>query len=309
MKIAFIYLVHDDPELTARVAKRLIQHRNFDVFIHVDRKVDIDAFKEKLLGSPRVQLIVERKEIHWAGYSQVEATISTIRQALESKDYDRLVILQGGSYPVWPNSRIAAYYENLSGVQELRMSEPDLAVFNDVHKYRFNWYMDATSGTRKFQNLFTRFLFRARLPFWRKPVQAPSTRGPLPIREAWAQVSITGECARELLEFHQNESAYNDYFAKTYAPDESYIPTFIAGSKYSAQTVEGGRIRRARNSTDMLNTTYFEYPNTIRVFTDPLDLIFLLDRRQPFLRKVDSRRSLELLDLIDLKTESSLGDF
>ena len=48
MKIAFLNLCHTDPELVARCARRLCADSDFDMYVHVDAKQDIEPFKKTL---------------------------------------------------------------------------------------------------------------------------------------------------------------------------------------------------------------------------------------------------------------------
>lgn len=41
MRIAYIDLVHKDPILVVRVAKRLTQGTNNTIFIHIDKKISL----------------------------------------------------------------------------------------------------------------------------------------------------------------------------------------------------------------------------------------------------------------------------
>lgn len=301
MRIAFIYLVHDDPVLTGRLIAGLTRHPDFDVFMHVDAKVDIDPFLSVVSPLQRAFVVKDRVEVHWAGFSQVVATIETLRYAFSHSYYDRIVVLQGGTYMLWSNEKIHAYFESLGSQELVHMSAPKASDFSNVHKYRLDWRMDATRFCDRISNLKTRVLYKGRIPLWSKPLGAPSSFGRIPIRESWAQVSLTGECALSLIDFYDSESYYNAYFSRSYAPDESYIPTFVAFSSFGQSTVENGEVRPNRNIEGTLNTTYFEYPDVVRTFSE-VDMIPALQAKGfPFVRKVTSSRSEDFLISLDLQ--------
>ena len=48
MRIAFLNLCHCEPEIVARVAGKLTEHPDFDMYIHVDAKADSQPFEALL---------------------------------------------------------------------------------------------------------------------------------------------------------------------------------------------------------------------------------------------------------------------
>ena len=67
MKIAFLNLCHCEPEIVARVAKKLTQNEDFDMFVHVDAKQDIAPFERALENIKRVTLLKNRVKVYWGG--------------------------------------------------------------------------------------------------------------------------------------------------------------------------------------------------------------------------------------------------
>src|SRR5271166_5074225 len=98
MRIAYLMTVHRNPLLLKRLM-RMLSTCGSGFFIHVDRKTDIGKFSE--IAGDSVFLSKERIPVYWCEFSQVEATIRLIRQALaHSEKYDYFVFLQGSDYPI-----------------------------------------------------------------------------------------------------------------------------------------------------------------------------------------------------------------
>lgn len=65
MKIAYLMLTHQDPELAYRVSKKLTAETPHHVFIHVDKKADISPFKKLGTLGSQVHLLDKRINVWW----------------------------------------------------------------------------------------------------------------------------------------------------------------------------------------------------------------------------------------------------
>ena len=100
LKIAHLILAYKNPEQVYRLAKSL-QSPNTDIFIHIDKKVDLKPF-QYISDLPHVYLIKNRHYIIWGGYSITDAYISGMKEVLEYGDYDYVVLMSGQDYPLRP---------------------------------------------------------------------------------------------------------------------------------------------------------------------------------------------------------------
>src|SRR5581483_7661547 len=98
MKIAYLYLVHQHPQLVRRVIDRLAGD-DAAFFIHVDAKSDAAPFAS--LRGPKVSLLERRVPVYWGEFTQVEATLLLIREALAASErYDYFAFISGSDYPL-----------------------------------------------------------------------------------------------------------------------------------------------------------------------------------------------------------------
>jgi hypothetical protein len=68
-------------------------------FVHIDRKANIREFSR--ISGDSTFLVEQRTPVYWGEFSQVEATIRLIEQALScSVKYDYFVLLHGADYPL-----------------------------------------------------------------------------------------------------------------------------------------------------------------------------------------------------------------
>lgn len=65
MRVAHLIIVHKNPDQLLRLVKRL-QHSNFDLFIHVDRKVPLEQFMF-IKSEADLSFIKNRVTCQWGG--------------------------------------------------------------------------------------------------------------------------------------------------------------------------------------------------------------------------------------------------
>ena len=119
MKIAYLMLVHSNPLLQQR-AINMLSSEGCGFFIHVDAKSDIRPFGG--IRGDHVTLVEPRIPVYWGEFSQVQATMLLIQEALQhSAGYDSLVLLQGADYPLCSGSYIQSFLDRNRGVEFLSM--------------------------------------------------------------------------------------------------------------------------------------------------------------------------------------------
>ena len=109
MKIAYLMLVHRNPRLLKR-AIGMLSSEDCAFFIHIDRKANIREFSG--IDGDNVFFSGQRIPVYWGEFSQVEATMLLIRQALVGYPaYDYFVLLHGSDYPLRSSRYIQRFLE------------------------------------------------------------------------------------------------------------------------------------------------------------------------------------------------------
>ena len=104
MKVAFLLLAHKQPAYIERLA-RLLGHDGDEIFVHVDKAVDISPFEICLASINRfTHLIGQRYAIAWGGFNMVRATNALIEAALRQGTFDYFYLLSGQCFPIKPLS-------------------------------------------------------------------------------------------------------------------------------------------------------------------------------------------------------------
>jgi len=96
--IGYLIQAHANPAQSLRLVEAL-QSPVSRTWIHIDRKADRAPF-ETAIGA-RATFVDDRVEVHWGGWSQVQATLNLMRRALrDAPDLTHLALLSGADYPL-----------------------------------------------------------------------------------------------------------------------------------------------------------------------------------------------------------------
>lgn len=300
MKIAYLILCHIDPAHICRLAKKLTEGTQNEVFVHVDGKCDVHPFEETLSGLERVHLLSHRVKVHWGGYSAVEATILLMRTALAAGDFGKYILLQGLEYPIKSNREIDRFLE--ADPKREYMLAQNISRIHDVrqeHKYRLFYVLDHAKclPLRVMHKINKTMMLHQKVPHLKPDFVKDCHGRKMEIYAGCAQFGLTQEAVRYIVQFHDENPGFNRYFKTVYAVDEAYFHTILYNSEFVTFTQEG-QARERPKLTDFENLTYFEYPKYIRLFTSKEEWPILRDSGFLYFRKASSE-SKELLDYID----------
>lgn len=168
-----------------------------------------------------------------------------------------------------------------------------------MHKYSLYWNLDSKTMRAKIARKINSLLFlkTGMIPAFKPNYTKNSSGLKMQIYQGCAQFGVTRQLAEYIVKFHDENPEFNKYFQTMYAPDESYFHTIVYNSSFVKNTPDGKAVTRP-NLTCFENLTYFEYPETVTIFTEKNDWPKLRDSGYLFFRKASSE-SKELLDYID----------
>lgn len=296
-------LCHSDPAVVERVADRLTENENFDIYVHLDAKVDIAPFEAALSRISRVFFIRNRKKVYWGGYNAVEATIELLRAALDSnRDYDYFVLLQNLDYPIRSNEYIENFFEQKAGKEFIRGCR--IAKSKDWHyarKYRLynkrddDFYITAKSTLKRYLRYLRMLLCSVTTIHFNGVIK--ENDGIFEIYYGAAQWAITQVCARFMVRFAEDHPSFNKKMMHIQFPDEEYFHTIVHNSVFKYRCVRYDEPEK-RWLVNWRNLHYFEYPREVTVF-DEKDFDKIMQQDALFVRKVRTGISDRLMDMID----------
>lgn len=299
IKLAYIVLAHSDPMLFERLMRRLSDPRAA-AFVHVDGKVDVTPFKRLTRDLGNVHFVDARIKVMWAGFSQVESTILTLKAALENTDErcTHFVVISGADYPLAGNEEIIGFFQKHKDKQFVRRF-----LVMDSNDKRQEWRIKG----RHFRELADRFTWK------RKPLYAIEQflhlfPKPLPpgLRVALGSnwVAITREFARYCVDRSAVDKDLINAFKSAFGPDEMFIHTLVENSPFvnQADPVETYTDITKIGGPFHYGNVHKLVPNVPIVTEEAARKIIESRDGKLFTRKFSSRVSAEALNYIDWYT-------
>lgn len=231
MKIAYLVLAHNNPEHLRRLITALSSNSS-SFFIHIDKKTNVDPFLS--INGNNIHFIQERVPVFWGDFSQVEAMLALMRNAVADRGrFDRFVLLSGADYPLRPAAAIQRFFEN----------HPDQEFMNLVA-------MPSEAAGKSLSRLTT-YKLRPGDPLISRAMQkvlmmagvVPRTRdykfylrelAPYAGSTWWA---LTRDACDFILDFVTRQTQAVNFFKNTLCPDESLFQTILGNSRFKPNIV------------------------------------------------------------------------
>lgn len=289
MKKAYVIIAHKNPGQVYRLVSRL-NDGNSDFYIHIDKKVDIDQFKN-LLDLGDVIHFLERFDSKWGSYGTIKPYLNALETIKSSgKHFDRIMLISGQDYPIKSNQAIDEFFE-----------KSDRSVFVDyfpipnynkwpgsdrgglyrVDKYYFGtkWYESFSSRGLNLLSSYIPFL-RRKAPYGMKPYTG----------QTWWNLDMYA--LEYILRFTASHPKHLEFHKNTFVADELFIQMIIGNStdKKLLDSIENSEKR----------FTIWEKPTSAHPKTFGVsDFEAIAASDDLFARKFDENVDSEIMDMID----------
>jgi len=227
MKIAYLVFAYKNPQLLERAIGRL-SSRESAFFIHIDQKSNIKEFSR--IRGESIFFTEKRIPVYWGEFSGVQAILLLIRQALESPEYDYLILLSGSEYPLRSTNYIHTFLEENQGLEfinMLKMPAPGKPI-SRINRLRLQ-------SDKPVRRLAVRAL--ARLGSFQRDYR--KYLGSLEPYSGLTWWALTRDACRYILEFVERNQPVVEFFQDVFAPEETFFHTILGNSAFRC------RIRRS----------------------------------------------------------------
>ena len=225
MKIAYLMLVHGNPQLQKRVIERLSTYDS-GFFIHVDAKSDIRQFAG--IHGENVTFVEPRIPIYWGEFSIVDATMRLMRRALDCpQGYEYFVFLQGSDYPLRSARHIRRFFSENRGSEFIGLVKAPSPGYplSRLEAIRY-------PSSKPLLRSLTRALGKiglAQRDYRKYLVGLQAYAGD-------ASWSLSRNACRSVMEFVDHNPEVEAFFENTFsAPDEWFFHTILGNSTFRAQ--------------------------------------------------------------------------
>jgi hypothetical protein len=231
-------MAHSGAPILRRIAP-LYAEAAWDIFVHLDRKVDQSAYVKALGDGARIcRLVDDPVEVFWGGYSMIEAEIKLIEAAKQVANHDRYILVSDDTVPIHPAPVLESHFANETDFIELNRQEPG----SEFHgRYAGFFFLDhpATAAVRRGHRLLSELDGR----FFDKMAEIATLRqtGKSEVDVYWGSQfwSLTASTVEFVLERIAADRRLRQSFEFSAISDELLFQSVI-GSAQEGRTLEPG---------------------------------------------------------------------
>jgi hypothetical protein len=278
MRIAHLILTYTNPKQTERMIKKMY-HENFDFYIHVDKKFDINPhlFLEAI---PNVFFINNRIDVQWAGFSTVVATFECIKEIVATgKQYAFINFLSGQDYPLKSPEYLNDFFQKNKGTEFLSFRD----IKNDWKEGLIrmeNYFLSGYNfrGKHRLEQVINKITPKRKIPYNMHPYGKSMF---------WM---LSPETASFVVKVVENDKNLQKFFSLCWASDEFVFQTILLNSGYKDKIINN-------------NYRYIDWSaggSNPKVLNEE-DFDLLSKSNMLFARKFDMVNNPKILDLIDGK--------
>lgn len=285
-KHAYLIMAHNNWNILKLLLKSLDTEYN-DFYLHIDSKVNsFDESELKRVVKKSKLCFIDRKDVKWADYSQIDVTLDLLQSAVNNDNYSYYHLLSGTDMPIKSSKYIYDYFEN-SGKEYIGVASWGGKKYVDRRVKYYHYFP-------KFQSFRSSKLLKGIdriLEYPQKIFGIDRTKGnDIVFCDGWQWFSITNGFCRYVLSVREEIKKQFDY---TLCPDELVFTSLAYNSEYKENLASFG---------DLLNGSmrYIDWgrgtPYTWGKDENDFDL--LVNSPYLFARKFDENVNFEIVEKI-----------
>lgn len=288
-KQAIMIIAHNNIWTLKKIIE-LLDSKYFDIFIHIDKKSNLNPEELKNICKESKLFIYKEINVRWADYSQVECELFLLDQATKKHSYDYYHLLSGADMPLKKAEEIYNFFRIHQGKEFVHFESQKTS---DEKLQRIKYYYTFIKLKRKSKLLRIMeicSIFLQKIFFINR-----LRNNNLSIKCGAQWFSITNNFAKYLLD---HKTIIEKTFHHTYAPDEEVIQTMLYNSNFINNLYYDkydDNYKACARSIDWKRGNPYTY--TIN------DLDELLASENMFARKFDENKDKEIIEAISKKLE------
>lgn len=221
MKVAYFILAHHQPELLNELITAINKPKE-QVFVHIDKKIEIQPFLELL--KDKCIFTEQREKVYWGSFTIIKAYRHLLKTAMNRGRFDYYSLHSGVDFPIKPIEEFEVFLEKNKGSEFIitKMCTPD-------HKFakRYSGYFVFENYSKFFLKLNFGITKLQRIFYKRKTYKGENVY----FGSQWW--TLTYECLQYVISRLEKEPALSRYFKHTLIPDEVLYQTIIGNSPFA----------------------------------------------------------------------------
>lgn len=228
-------MAHSNFDQLEILLRALDDYRN-DIFLHVDKKVEYYP-EEELESICRYSklYIVNRINVTWGAFSQIQAEMALIENAVSTADYSYLHLLSGADFPIKNQDYIHTFFMKNKGKEFIDLANPGSEYIDRCKYYWFFREKLGRKGATGKNNFGLAFISKIAL-YVQKIIKLNRIPKDVVIKKGANWFSITGDFAKYVVD---NKHNWEKMFRHTLCADELFIQTIFVNSPFSPNLYNG----------------------------------------------------------------------
>ena len=219
-KHAYLIIAHQCDDTYRTLLKMLDDPRN-DIYIHMDKKNTLyeESYCSFVVNSKIIH--TRRTNVTWGGYSQINAELLLLEEAIRNGDYKYLHLISGQDLPIKSQDYIHDYLESSDTEFVGIMNDCGNIQSRIAYYHLFQELLGRNSaGILVFLNKL--FLRSQRIFGIRRKIDRE-------IKKGCNWFTITGKCAKYVID---NKGWVEKHFKNTFCCDEVFLQTLLFSSPF-----------------------------------------------------------------------------
>lgn len=292
-KHAYMIMAHHRPDLLQHLLDALDDKRN-DIIIHLDKKSPLKP--EQFHVQNAKMYFVNRINVNWAGYTQVECEYLLLNKAVELGEHSYYHFLTGSNYPLWNQEYLHEFFQANNGTEYIGFdNEMDYSI-RAKYCIPFSEHGKLVGISGKIIQVIRLICSTAQKFIRYNRLKNES----LIIKKGCAYFSITEGLAKEII---KNENTMKRILKSTIWCDEVFVQTIAYNSQYrqniyNLENEWDGCMRELAWPSNVGG----EHPGWNFSMSD---LDYLLNSKRLFAMKFESKDGIEVIKAIKGKRNIS----
>lgn len=221
MRVAYCIICHRNNNILRTTIE--ILSKDNDIYLHVDKKTNINQFYEY---KDKVHYIRKRVNVKWGGYSQIECMLALLAQA-NKINYDYICLLSGDCLPLKSSYKIKSFFIKNNGKEFIGIEKDfNKEILENRLKYKYN-----SLYLKRNKNNFEKILFKIQNKIM--PPKINNLYKSLPkLYKGCNWFCISGELCAYILKYVEKNKWYENAFKYSRCGDEEFFQTIVMNSKY-----------------------------------------------------------------------------
>ena len=214
-----------------RVMAAMLDHPLNDIYIHIDRKVDITPFLDIETKYSTVNFLPERIKVEWGGTSQIDVELLIFEYALNHGNYSYFHMMSGQDLPLHSQDYIHDFIDNKHpGCEFVTVNneyESDLRDLEYKTRYYHFFVKNLSDSDHSFSHYWHYYLHALAIKVQR--LVGVRRHYPFPLKKSLHFVSVTKAFVTYLL---SKKDLIKRTFVHTLCADEIFLQSILWNSDF-----------------------------------------------------------------------------